>query len=110
VEKAAAGTRMDAAKQGNYRRFTLALPPAPSSVPPAVPRSNACVDPSVHGYPHLAGEYARGVDDIVDLLKLQSCQHTVVGNGACGVPARSGGVRGLRRGRGRRSRWRARVC
>ena len=31
----------------------------------------------------MQAEYERGVDDIIDLLKLQNCQNTVVGNGAC---------------------------
>ena len=43
-------------------------------------RSNAAVDPSLHGFPHLAGAHAEAVDDILTLLSLKNCQGTVIGN------------------------------
>ena len=42
--------------------------------------ANACVDAAAHGYPHLAGEHASAVDEVIGLLKLQNAQSTVVGN------------------------------
>jgi ABC-type branched-subunit amino acid transport system ATPase component len=42
--------------------------------------ANAAVDAAAHGYPHLAGEHASAVDEVIALLKLQNAQSTVVGN------------------------------
>ena len=37
-------------------------------------RSNAAVDPSEHGFPHLAGAHAEAVEDILQLLSLKNCE------------------------------------
>lgn len=41
--------------------------------------ANGMVDPSPF-YPHLAGEHAKEVQSIIDLLKLNGCSETIVGN------------------------------
>ena len=43
-------------------------------------RDNAAVDPSKHGFPHLAAAHAEAVDDIVTLLSLKNCEKTIIGN------------------------------
>jgi ABC-type multidrug transport system ATPase subunit/ABC-type multidrug transport system permease subunit len=43
-------------------------------------RHNNAVDPSQHGFPHLAQAHKDSVEDIVTLLNLKNCQNTVIGN------------------------------
>lgn len=43
-------------------------------------RDSCAVDPSEHGFPHLAAQHKGAVDDIIDLLHLNNCKNTVIGN------------------------------
>jgi ABC-type multidrug transport system ATPase subunit len=42
--------------------------------------ANATVDPALHGYPHLAGQHAQQLEDVMGLLHLYGCANTIIGN------------------------------